>query len=447
MTKVPILVVEDDINLLEGIRTVLELEGYRVLIAENGEHALGVLKNTMQLPELVVSDIMMPHMDGIQLLEEIRKMPGWLTIPFIFLTARSEKGDIQRGKQLGVDDYLIKPFDADDLLIAVESRLNRHRALNAAHKGEMEELKRRILTILNHEFRTPLTFVVAYADMLNNQQTTNLSADELLTFLKGVNIGAVRLRRLIENFIHLVEMETGDAQETYKIRRAPISDIGITLQLAHSAVFQESVKHTCTFEIAENLPVFVADAEYLRTALIQLLDNAIKFSPPEQPIAMGVKAEGGNLHLWVRDSGRGIAPSEQTRIWDLFYQINRAFHEDQGTGSGLAIVRGIAELHGGRVVCESAPDAGSTFALIFPIIKPDAMETQELPAASIKLAAPETLATRESTATSKKPAVTETPAALETPAPPKELAAPETPAPPQKPAAPKMPAPPKPPTS
>jgi signal transduction histidine kinase len=381
MTKAPILVVEDDINLLEGIRTVLELEGYRVLTAENGEHALGVLRNATQLPELVVSDIMMPHMDGIQLLEEIRKMPGWLAIPFIFLTARSEKGDIQRGKQLGVDDYLIKPFDADDLLIAVESRLNRHRALNAAHQGEMEELKRRILTILNHEFRTPLTFVVAYADMLNNQQTTNLSNDELLTFLKGVNIGAVRLRRLIENFIHLVEMETGDAQETFKVRRAPVSrnNLESVLKNAHSAVFQTGVKHTCKIEIAKNIPVFVADAEYLRMAMIQLLDNAVKFSPEDKPIVMGAKAEKDELHLWVRDSGRGIPASEQAQIWDLFYQINRAFHEDQGTGSGLAIVKGIAELHGGRVKCESEPDAGSTFSMIFPITAPPSQPPEKKP--------------------------------------------------------------------
>jgi two-component system sensor histidine kinase KdpD len=237
----------------------------------------------------------------------------------------------------------------------------------------MEELKRRILTILNHEFRTPLTFVVAYADMLNNQQTTNLTTDELLTFLKGVNIGAVRLRRLIENFIHLVEMETGDAQETYKIRRAPISDIGAIIRGAQGAVFQNGVKHTCTVDIAAEIPVFVADAEYLRSALIQLLDNAVKFSPEDQPIVVGVRAENGELHLWVRDGGRGIPASEQELIWDLFYQINRAFHEDQGTGSGLAIVRGIAELHGGRVNCSSEPGTGSTFSIIFPIISHDSL--------------------------------------------------------------------------
>ena len=102
----------------------------------------------------------------------------------------------------------------DDLLIAVESRLNRHKVLNDMFDDAMSTMKRNILTILNHEFRTPLTFVVAYADMLNDQ-TQRLSDEELLAFLRGVNTGALRLRRLIENFIQLVEMETGDAQGTH----------------------------------------------------------------------------------------------------------------------------------------------------------------------------------------------------------------------------------------
>ncbi|MBE2272036.1 MAG: response regulator, partial [Anaerolinea sp.] len=163
-----ILVVEDDLNLLEGIQTVLELENYEVISVENGRQALEVLKSTPRTPDLIVSDIMMPYMNGIELLREVRKERAWLKIPFIFLTALSEKPDIHRGKMLGVDDYLTKPFDAEDLIIAVQSRLSRHRALNDLQVGAMRDLKRTILTILNHEFRTPLTFVVAYSDMLND---------------------------------------------------------------------------------------------------------------------------------------------------------------------------------------------------------------------------------------------------------------------------------------
>lgn len=367
MVKANILVVEDEINLLEGIRTVLELDGYTVHTADNGETALQVLRQSVHLPDLIVSDIMMPRMDGIQLLKEVRKETAWVGVPFIFLTARSEKTDVQRGKQLGVDDYLIKPFEADDLLIAVESRLNRHRALTQAHQDQMSDLKRRILTILNHEFRTPLTFVVAYADLLNEQTGQNISNEDMLTFLRGINTGAVRLRRLIENFILLVEFETGDARAAYDLRAMTIHNIHVVLQKAVDAVFGAINTHTCEVFVEEGLPKFTADPEYLAMAVIQLLDNAVKFSPQGSTITLDVRQHEGEILLSVIDPGRGIPPAELEHIWESFYQVNRAVHEDPGAGSGLAIVRGIVNLHGGRVDVESALGEGSRFTIILPV--------------------------------------------------------------------------------
>jgi len=262
--KSRVLVVEDDTHLLEGIRTVLELDGYAVETAENGKQALDLLHSDHPLPELIVSDIMMPLMSGIELLSEVRKQREWVKIPFIFLTARSERSDVQRGKQLGVDDYLIKPFDAPDLLIAVEARIKRQKAINEVASGEMIDLKQRILAILNHEFRTPLTFIVAYADMLNNAQSYSLTNQEILSFLKGVNSGAVRLRRLVENFIQLVEVESGDAGRNYEMRRAPIDRLQTVLDEAAKDSFLDGVQHTLTVEIEPDLPVFIADAIYLR---------------------------------------------------------------------------------------------------------------------------------------------------------------------------------------
>lgn len=365
--KARILIVEDELNLLEGIQTVLELDNYSVIAVENGEQALAILSESSVPPDLIVSDIMMPHMDGIQLLREVRKVAAWIKIPFIFLTARSEKVDIQRGKQLGVDDYLTKPFDADDLLIAVESRLNRHKMLNAVYDDAMSTLKHNILTILNHEFRTPLTFVVAYADMLNDE-TQRLSDEELLAFLRGVNTGALRLRRLIENFIQLVEMETGDAQKAYDLRKAPITDLADLIETARLEVY--NVTHFSQpfyTDIEDGLPEFTGDIQYLRSALVQLIDNAVKFSAGDQPITVGAYRFGDEVHLWVRDHGRGIDPAQQEEIWETFYQIDRDIHEDQGTGSGLAIVDHVAMLHGGHTEIESRPQEGSLFKICVPL--------------------------------------------------------------------------------
>jgi signal transduction histidine kinase len=310
---------------------------------------------------------MMPQMDGIQLLREVRKVPLWIKIPFIFLTARSEKSDIQRGKQLGVDDYLVKPFDADDLLIAVQSRLTRHKVLNDMFDDAMSSMKRNILTILNHEFRTPLTFVVAYADMLNDQ-TQRLSDEELLAFLRGVNTGALRLRRLIENFIQLVEMETGDAQRSYDLRKAPITNVAELLEASRLEVYNIThFEQPFSLEVEPSLPDFIGDALYLKMAIAQLIDNAVKFSPSHQPITAGARLADNEIQIWVRDRGRGIEPSEQTHIWEMFYQIDRATFEDQGTGSGLAIVSNVASLHEGRAEVESRPQEGSTFTLRIPL--------------------------------------------------------------------------------
>ncbi|HVU11488.1 MAG TPA: hybrid sensor histidine kinase/response regulator [Phototrophicaceae bacterium] len=365
--KARVLIVEDDLNLLEGIQTVLELDNYSVISVENGKQALAVLRESTVPPDLIVSDIMMPQMDGIQLLREVRSVQEWIKIPFIFLTARSEKSDIQRGKQLGVDDYLVKPFDADDLLIAVESRLNRHKALNAIYDDAMSSLKRNILTILNHEFRTPLTFVVAYADMLNDD-THQLSNEEMLTFLHGVNTGALRLRRLIENFIVLVEMETGDAQRSYEIRKAAITDLEGMIEGARQEVFNLTrFTQPFSLQIEPDLPTFVGDALYLRMALVQLIDNAVKFSEGDAAIVCGAARVGDEVHLWVQDHGRGIENAEQGHIWEMFYQIDRSKYEDQGTGSGLAIVDHITRLHNGHAEVTSQPNEGSTFTICLPM--------------------------------------------------------------------------------
>ncbi len=368
-----ILIVEDDANLLAGIRDILELEGYAVLTASNGVDGLAVLHKADTLPDLIVSDIMMPKMDGIAFLEEVREIEQFISIPFIYLTAKGEKTDIHRGKQLGVDDYVVKPFNANDLLVAIRSRLKRARAIEKVQQGKQDQLKQTILTILNHEFRTPLTFVVAYADMLSdipNADATGAATDdaEMLTFLEGVRTGADRLRRLVENFILVVEIQTGSARKTFEWRKRAITDLNSLLwRAAQQANTIPDTPHTYEIECDPNIPDFVGDEEYIHTAIVHLLDNAFKFSEPDQPVLLRAMVDDDRLLIEVEDRGRGIPPDEIDQIWTTFYQINRPQYEDQGAGSGLAIVRGLVDLHGGRVDVESQPGVGSTFRLYIPL--------------------------------------------------------------------------------
>ncbi len=209
---------------MEGIRDILELNGYDVLTATNGSVGLEVLESQAQPPDLIVSDIMMPRMDGYAFFNAVRAQESWIAIPFIFLTAKGERDDIFRGKSMGAEDYVVKPFDADELLVAVDSRLKRQRQLNQQRDHEVSSIKRNILNILNHEFRTPLTYVVAYADMLH-RDADDLGVSDMRAFLRGINAGANRIRRLVENFILLVELETGEAQKTYTWRCTTLSQL------------------------------------------------------------------------------------------------------------------------------------------------------------------------------------------------------------------------------
>ena len=148
MGKTTILVVEDDLHLMEGIRDILQINGYDVLTATNGVAGLDVLKAQPAPRDLIVSDIMMPRMDGYEFFNAVRSVESWVAIPFIFLTAKGEREDIKRGKRMGAEDYVVKPFDADDLLVAVSAKLNRKKQLDEVWQSEMSGIKHNILCVL-----------------------------------------------------------------------------------------------------------------------------------------------------------------------------------------------------------------------------------------------------------------------------------------------------------
>jgi signal transduction histidine kinase len=372
MMKTTILVVEDDVNLMHGIRDILQLQDYSVITADNGLSALDILRNCPSLPDLIVSDIMMPEMNGYEFFEAVRLEKNWTAIPFMFLTAKGEKSDIRAGMSIGADDYVTKPFAAEELIDAVEARLRRHKELQVLRDTQVNDVKRNIMTILNHEFRTPLTYVVAYADMLNRDAET-LGYDEIKMFLQGVNAGADRLRRLIENFILLVELETGESERTYNWRKHRLSD--------YRDIVKQAVGHVATYAAEKgveifvqpmppNLPTIEGDSEYLKVALSRLLENAVKFSDkPNSTVHVAVYNDDNYLHIEATDQGRGIPEHEFENIFEPFYQIDRETNEDQGAGAGLTIVKHIAELHHGTVEVYSVVGKGSQFKICIPPIQ------------------------------------------------------------------------------
>jgi len=143
-----ILFVDDDPIIQENVVELLELAGYRTLVANDGVEAL-VLMDT-HLPDLIISDITMPNMDGFAFYEAVRAKTAWLIIPFIFLSARGEQEDIRCGYRMGVDFYLSKPFEPQDLLIAIDSRLKRITEIQSAIRDEVERNIKHLSDSIDH---------------------------------------------------------------------------------------------------------------------------------------------------------------------------------------------------------------------------------------------------------------------------------------------------------
>ena len=372
MSEHHVFLVEDDESLLAGVSDLLELSGYRVSKAMNGVQALAQLKEMDELPDLVVSDIRMPKMDGHELLATMRKRPEWLSIPFIFLTAKGEKEDVYSGKLSGADDYLIKPFEYKDLLVAIQSSIKRREELIELQEERLEALKLKILTVLNHEFRTPLSYIVSYVDLMATSPTFEHS-EELRQYIDGIQEGSDRLERLIKNFLLLSELESGSGLRVFEERKMLIGDVGElvrdTIVDWEAGAARVDVVLQTSFD--EALPAVTGDTEYLRTALGHLVENAIKFSPQHKKaeVVVSATANGEFVIFSVCDEGIGIPKGEQKHLFDIFHQVNRDEFEQQGTGAGLAIVRHIVALHDGQIDVESKPGQGSCFRILLPVEK------------------------------------------------------------------------------
>ncbi|MGD2058014.1 MAG: response regulator [Anaerolineales bacterium] len=370
MSEPLILVVEDDLALLEGVGELLKLSNYQVITATNGLEALALLDEYK--PDLIVSDIMMPEMDGYAFHAAVRERPDMFTVPFIFLTARGEKRDIRKGKASGVDDYITKPFDDEDLLVAVESKLKRWAGIQKRRDEEIEDVKHRILLTLSHEFRTPLTYIINYADMLKTTSPAD-SQEEIQEFMDGIRRGAKRLNKLVEDFLVLVELETGEARDAYLYRRQEFDDTSAWLRVI-SRRFQADAEARgleLILDIPDELPTLVGDEVYLTDAIGRLIENAIKFSREESEwVKVSASQSNGYLRIDIHDQGIGVAPENVDSLFDLFHQLNREEMEQQGTGAGLAICKGIVEIHEGKVALESVQGEGSVFTIMIPF-QPD----------------------------------------------------------------------------
>ncbi len=404
--QVHVLVAEDSPTQAAQLRSTLERQGYEVTSTANGRQAIEAAR--LRPPTLVISDVVMPEMDGYQLCQAIKSDPNLKDIPVILVTTLSDPHDVIRGLECRADNFIIKPYEERYLLsrirfvllnrearkrdqdgtAGVEIHFNgeRHfitadrrqilnlllstyeaavrkndelsqakdalRAANASLQAANQELEAFSFSV-SHDLRAPLRSIEGFARMLDEDCGTMLD-DNGKGLLQRVRSACLRMGQLIEDLLTLSRVtRTEMARETVDLT-ALATAVAADLRSSHPG-------REIDCRIEQGL-VVTGDSRLLRAALENLLGNAWKFTAkrPAAVVEVGADVADGERAFFVRDNGAGFDINYAGKLFGAFQRLHSA-SEFPGTGVGLATVQRIIQRHGGRIWAEGRVDAGATF--------------------------------------------------------------------------------------
>ncbi|MDD2806801.1 MAG: ATP-binding protein [Elusimicrobiales bacterium] len=368
-TAIPkkVLIVDDDESLLKVCARALGLEGFEVILAKDGQEAAKLLEDHEF--GVIFTDLTMPGMDGRELLRHVRQHHGGVCVNIV-TGAGSIEGAVEC-MRLGACDYIAKPFDLKELT-AMAFRCMEHYAHHREVERlkhditayeELDKLKSEFVSNVSHELRTPLFSIGGALELL--MQTMPEFSDEAAKKLCGVMANNLnRLNSIVSNILNFSRIEKGTFLPSFRetdlkaLARKSMSDLQPLF--GQRGITAEPVSGAPEAKIE-------ADPDQLEQVLINLIGNAIKFTPRGGRIGAVLTDEGEAVRLCVWDTGCGIAPEYHKKIFDRFYQVDGSLtRESGGSGIGLAIVKSIVEMHGGRVWAESAAGQGTRINIDLP---------------------------------------------------------------------------------
>ena len=360
--KKRILVIDDEKMVRTAIDVMLTSHNYDVVQCADGEEGLREARSL--LPDLIVCDVTMPKMNGFDLIQELRKSNETSNIPFIFLTGQSLQSEMRKGMMLGADDYLTKPFVPDELIRVVELRLKKRDALEQQMQTKLDELRKSISLALPHEFRTPLTGILGFAEILKDSKS--LSQEEAAYIGTHIHGSAKRLHRLLENMLLMAELnvDAADPSRIKSLRSSSCSIGNVITQRVEAHALEAGRNEDVQASISE-ARIKVLEAHFSRV-IDELLSNALKFSNKGSKVEVKTSIEGGTAVISIEDRGKGMTQDQIQRL-AAFVQFDRVRNEQQGSGLGLALVKKIAHLYGGSLSIESSKSVGTKVILKFPL--------------------------------------------------------------------------------
>jgi len=422
-TQANILIVEDSPTQTKLLRFILEENGYSVNSANNGVKALECVRQ--RKPNLIITDIVMPEMDGFALCKAIKSDPDLKSIPIMLLTSLSDPQDVIKGLQAGADNFLTKPYEdtflisriqyifenyelrkrkssnadieivfegqkyfinsdrmqiVDLLLSTYDNAVQKNNELHKAHADLLEihrqleqkniqleilnQEKNHFLSIAAHDLRNPLTTIYTAADLIT-EELKDKTSSETKEFLEMIKQSSKFMRSLIEELLDVSVIDSGKL--SIHLEPVNLMDL-IRNNVALNRVIAGRKQITVEYHCANDLPVLQLDRKKIEQVLNNLISNAIKYSFPQSKVEIHSKCVSNNLVISVSDEGQGIPPAEMDKLFKPFSRTSaKATSGESSTGLGLVIVRKIVEAHNGRVWAESQLKKGSTFYISLPV--------------------------------------------------------------------------------
>lgn len=391
-----VLVVDDNADMREYLTRILS-EHFQVEAVADGATALAVVQE--RVPDLILSDVMMPELDGFELLASLRSRqrcgavanPDTREIPIILLSARAGVEAIVEGLAAGADDYLIKPFSAQELV----SRVNTHLQIAQLRSEALQEARSAIrnkdefISVVSHELNTPLVSILGWTRLLRSNPSSPVFLHKALDTIEH---NAMLQAKLVQDLLDLSRISVGK----FRLNPEPV-ELKSIVETAIATVAQTAAEkgvnlvwQQATTDPGNNSMVVMGDRDRLGQVICNLLTNAIKFTPTSGNVTIELSVINDDnfpnhvyAQICVSDTGIGIAPDFLPHVFDRFRQA-RELDSSKGLGLGLAIARHIVELHHGTIYAESAGvGKGATFIVRLPIHKPNPTIESSIPHESI----------------------------------------------------------------
>jgi signal transduction histidine kinase len=364
-----VLVIDDGDAMRQSLIDVLELEGFETIGASSGEQGLQILADDS--PDVVLLDVMMPGLNGLQTLEAIRANPATAELPVVMVTALDEPTDVVQGLELGANDYLTKPPQYEILVARVRTqikikRLQDQRRLDLARLRELDALKDKFLQIAAHDLKNPINNIGLGLSLLSKGETTVASGSpEYERVIQLMEDATSTMQVIVNDFLDLQAMHAGKVELD---RRPVLLNALIERVVRQYQPYAENKSISVQGEFADDLPEYQADADRLMQVLSNLVSNAIKFSPAGATVVVRSRVGNVGLRVEVQDNGPGIPDEDRAQLFQEFARLaNKPTGGEKSSGLGLAIARHLVELHGGQIGADSQIGQGSVFWFELPL--------------------------------------------------------------------------------